>query len=142
MLDETKFQYLSTKLAYVQGVSRKQIIMTKKKNLKQLFCAVFLVVVTSFAVMASGEGMGPEMMTLNGGRFGDVLFTHGIHQKMFSDCNVCHQLFPKKTGIIVELKSEGKLQGRQVMKECTACHFEKKKKGEKTGPTSCGGCHK
>jgi hypothetical protein len=46
-------------------------------------------------------------------------------------------LFPKKTGSIKELKSQGQLEKKQVMKEHGIdCHEKMKAEGRKTGPRS------
>ena len=107
-------------------------------------CVVLCVCVTIFggAVMALDVSKGPENMVLHGGRFGDVPFAHQRHHAAVGNCNACHNLFPKAKDSISQLKAKGKLRSREVMGQCTACHFEKSKKGEKSGPTSCNGCHK
>jgi hypothetical protein len=53
----------------------------------------------------------------------DVHFPHHRHQDALGDCNICHDLFPKKLGSIDELKNQGKLKKKQVMQEhCIDCH--------------------
>jgi len=47
----------------------------------------------------------------------------------------------KVPGSIEHLKGEGKLQRKEAMNQCRACRIEKARKGEKTGPTRCTGCH-
>ena len=93
-------------------------------------------------VLAQEVYKGPEKMVLDGGRFGDVPFVHKKHHEAVRDCNACHNLFQKTKGSIDQLKATGTLRRREVMDQCTACHFAKNKEGEKSGPTSCGGCHK
>ena len=45
-------------------------------------------------------------------------------------------------GSIKALKAEGKLKKKHVMnKLCTKCHKQKKKAGQKSGPTTCKKCH-
>ena len=111
----------------------------------RLLYLAWLIVVTfgalSFAASAEHR-VGPEELILEGGAFGDVPFPHRAHQEKLVDCNTCHRLFPQEAGSIVALKESGKLKKRQVMNECTFCHYDRKKKGEKGGPTSCSGCHK
>ena len=90
----------------------------------------------------SGETKGAAEMLLAGGQRGDVPFPHLRHQEMLVDCNICHAVFPQKTGAIAALKAAGKLAPKQVMnKQCTKCHREKKRAGEKSGPTTCTACH-
>jgi hypothetical protein len=81
-------------------------------------------------------------MDLNGGQRGNVPFPHHQHQEKLGDCNICHSMFPQKSGGIAELQAEGKLKKKYVMnKLCTKCHKENKKSGQKSGPTTCKKCH-
>jgi len=110
-----------------------------------------LVVVVSIAVMIAGaiaanamatQNKGAAKIELNGGKRGNVPFPHHQHQAQIGDCNICHSVFPQKSGSITELKAEGKLKKKYVMnKLCTKCHKEKKKAGQKSGPTTCTKCH-
>jgi len=85
---------------------------------------------------------GEENISLYGGRKGNVMFPHHQHQTVLKDCNLCHDLFDKEAGIIDKMKAEKKLKKKQVMnKRCIKCHRQKKKAGEKSGPTSCKKCH-
>lgn len=93
-------------------------------------------------VLALDAYKGPENMVLQGGQFGDVPFAHKKHHTAVSDCNACHNLFPKAKDSISQLKAKGTLRSREVMGQCTTCHMAKARKGEKSGPTSCAGCHK
>lgn len=105
-----------------------------------LFCVVFLAF--SAGVMAAQvPKKGPEEITLDGGRKGDVQFPHRKHQNTLGDCNICHDIFPQKLGVIKELKNDGKLQKKQVMNHCRSCHRRLAKQGKKAGPTSCKRCH-
>ena len=108
------------------------------------FWVVAITLATLFggSLLALETYKGPENMVLHGGRFGDVLFAHQKHHTAVGDCNACHNLFPKEKNSISQLKAKGKLRNREVMGQCTSCHFVKSKTGEKSGPTSCGGCHK
>jgi hypothetical protein len=88
------------------------------------------------------ENKGADQMELYGGRSGKVPFPHHQHQTVLEDCAICHEVFPQEKGAIEKLKAEGKLKRKQVMnKLCTACHKQKKRAGEKTGPVSCKDCH-
>jgi hypothetical protein len=86
---------------------------------------------------------GKDHITLDGGKRGVVEFPHRLHQdKLADDCNACHQLFPKKIGIIKQMISEGKLDSKQVMnKHCIKCHKQLRRKNKPHGPTSCRQCH-
>ena len=88
------------------------------------------------------ENKGAAEMVLAGGKRGDVPFPHLKHQEKLIDCGTCHAVFPQEKGAIEALKAEGKLKPKQVMnKQCTKCHKEKKRAGEKAGPTTCKSCH-
>lgn len=108
------------------------------------FTIALLLLVMAFAtvVMASDEYKGAENLVLQGGQFGNIFFPHKKHHGVLNDCNLCHNLFPKIKGSIARLKAKGSLRRRQVMGQCTSCHFARLRKGQKAGPTSCGGCHK
>ena len=98
------------------------------------------------AIAGSGdniENIGPEIILLSGGKMRDVHFPHHRHQDALGDCNICHDLFPKKIGGIEELKRQGKLKKKQVMQDhCIDCHRKMKSAGRNTGPTSCARCHR
>ncbi|WP_028313478.1 cytochrome c3 family protein [Desulfatibacillum aliphaticivorans] len=90
---------------------------------------------------AVSQNAGAAQMTLNGGKTGDVPFPHGQHQTTLGKCDACHGMFPQEKGVIDKNKADGSLKSKAVMNQCTGCHKEMKKAGEKTGPTSCRGCH-
>ena len=88
------------------------------------------------------QNKGAENIEINGGSRGNVPFPHHQHQVRLEDCQICHSLFPQKSGSIAELKADGKLKKKQVMnKLCTKCHRATKKAGQKSGPTTCKNCH-
>ena len=95
----------------------------------------------AMAAMAS-ENKGAEQMVLKGGKSGKVSFPHAAHQSRLEDCTVCHGLFPKQAGAIEELKKQGKLKKKKVMRQCAVCHRKTAKAGQKSGPTRCKACHK
>jgi hypothetical protein len=109
------------------------------------------VVLVSISAMIAGvmtansmatQTKGAENIEINGGTRGNVPFPHRQHQSQLSDCQVCHIVFPQKSGAIAELKAEGKLKKKYVMnKLCTKCHKAKKAAGQKSGPTTCTKCH-
>ena len=81
-------------------------------------------------------------MELEGGKRGKVPFPHHQHQNKLVDCKICHDAFPQEKGAIEKLKKAGKLKPKHVMnKQCTKCHKEKRRAGEKTGPITCKQCH-
>jgi cytochrome c7-like protein len=111
--------------------------------------AVLLVVfLTAGMAMAAGdkwtiqaEVQGSEMMVLPGGKTGDVPFPHRVHQAAYGDCKPCHELYPQEKGAVAEMKAQGLLKKKAVMKNCQKCHRKIKKAGEKSGPTGCRACH-
>ena len=110
----------------------------KAKVIAGLMIGLIVMAAVSLAV----ENKGAEDITLAGGKSGVVPFPHHRHQEVLADCNICHSIFPQKTGIIESLKAEGKLKKKQVMnKLCTKCHKQKKRAGEKGGPVTCKTCH-
>ena len=106
---------------------------------------VFLVAGLSwFVIAASGadSNRGKDSVLLKGGSRGDVTFPHHLHQDVLVDCSSCHDLFPKRAGVIADLKIKGELKKKQVMKKkCVSCHKAMKKAKKKTGPTKCSACH-
>jgi hypothetical protein len=111
-----------------------------KSTIFFLLCAV---VVASLIAPANGaENTGAEAIVISAGNRGDVNFPHRQHQGRLTDCKPCHDLFPKVSGSINALKSEGKLSNKQVMNTlCVDCHRAKRDTGEKSGPVSCNACH-
>ena len=85
---------------------------------------------------AVAQNKGAADMVLQGGKPGDVLFPHHMHQSALGNCDLCHNLFPQTKGGIDKLKAEGKLKKKEVMDQCQACHRQK------TGPIKCSECHK
>jgi hypothetical protein len=109
--------------------------------MKPLFGVMVVVMIYTGTVLGVEVYKGAESMVLQGGRFGDVPFAHVKHHLAVEDCNACHNLFPKQKGSIDQLKASGQLRSQEVMGQCTSCHLTKDRKGKKSGPTSCSGCH-
>ena len=110
---------------------------------KVVFWVIILGLATASLLLASDQDRGAATLELYGGKTGKVIFPHHDHQKALEDnCQICHSAFPQKAGAIEELKASGDLAKKFVMnKQCVKCHKEKKKAGEKGGPTSCKKCH-
>lgn len=105
---------------------------------------VGLVLIAGFSTgVCLGEPpRGAETITLSGGSAGNVPLPHHRHQQVLLDCNLCHSVFAQRAGVIDEMKAAGALEKKQVMnKQCIKCHRQKKKAGEKAGPTTCKACH-
>ncbi len=114
-------------------------------KLKLWVVSVSIIAMIASAMVVSSmatQNKGAENLELNGGNRGNVPFPHRQHQDQIGDCKICHSVFPQKTGSIKELKAEGTLKKKYVMnKLCTKCHKEKKRAGQKSGPTTCTKCH-
>jgi len=105
---------------------------------------VFIMAVIGLGESASvqTQNQGAAEIVLDGGTTGNVSFPHRRHQENLVDCAVCHSAYPQKAGSIEELKAQGKLAKKEIMNtQCTKCHKEKKRAGEKAGPTTCTSCH-
>ncbi len=79
--------------------------MVKKKL---IFLLILSGILLYTAISGSGdiaENKGAEIILLSGGKMRDVHFPHTRHQDALGDCNICHDLFPKKLGGIEELKT-------------------------------------
>jgi len=101
-----------------------------------------LALLTAGWIADADQKPGAVQMELFGGKRGKVPFPHRRHQTTLNDCGLCHSLYPQEAGVIEAFKARGDLKRKQVMnKQCTACHKERKRAGEKTGPTSCAKCH-
>ena len=111
--------------------------MSKKIFIMPISLLVF------FSCMVFAGFKGPDEMRLKGDKtLGDVNFKHHLHQKIASDCNVCHKYFKKKKKGLENAISEKKLKSKYVMnKVCIKCHKKRKSAKLKTGPTSCKKCH-
>ena len=86
---------------------------------------------------------GEAVIHLEKGRMPQVTFPHHMHQKALdNNCNACHDMFPKQSGIIKEMILQEKLKKKQVMNlKCLKCHKNRKKAGLAAGPTKCTACH-
>ena len=93
------------------------------------------------AIATEVPNNGPAEISIYGGKKGNVDFPHRQHQDNLGDCKVCHDIFPKKLGVIKALKEQGKLKKKQVMNNCRGCHKDRAKAGKKAGPISCKTCH-
>ena len=113
--------------------------------MRKLVFALFVVMtmlVANMAFSAEKEKVIKAVIELTAGNKGDITFPHEEHRKVIKDCMTCHTLFPQKTGAISSQMAAGKLQKKQVMNHCLACHRSMKAENKKTGPTSCAQCHK
>lgn len=48
---------------------------------------------------AAIEDRGAEIILIYGGKSRDVHFPHYKHQIALDNCDICHNLFPKKLGV-------------------------------------------
>jgi cytochrome c-type protein NrfB len=115
-----------------------------EKNHCILLGVVIVITLISFNldVKAEDQNMGAENIRIPAGAMAPVMLPHHFHQKVLKDCNLCHDLFPKTSGIINDLKNQQKLQKKQVMTtKCIQCHQSRKDAGESAGPVECNRCH-
>ena len=85
-----------------------------------------------------------------------VTFPHDVHMDAL-DCGTCHHVYDEDEGALVpvddpdtgcaECHGAEKEGNQPALREayhgqCTVCHRGMGKKGEKTGPATCGECHK
>jgi cytochrome c2 len=111
-----------------------------KKAVLSLF--VMLAVLVGTMAFSEQEKTIKPVIAITAGDKGDVTFPHEKHRKAIEDCMACHKLYPQKTDSINSEKKAGKIKDKQVMGTCLACHRSMKAENKKTGPTSCGDCHK
>ena len=103
---------------------------------------ILIIIIFTGGLSIAVQNQGAKDIKLDGGKKGNIDFPHHLHQNATGDCNACHNVFPQTAGIIKDLITQKKLKKKQVMnKTCIKCHKEKKKAGEKTGPTKCSQCH-
>ena len=114
----------------------------KIKLIVVLASVAAIIAFSTIAASTASQNKGAASINLAGGKRGNVPFPHHQHQEKLGDCNICHSVFPQKAGSIADLQAEGKLKKKYVMhKLCTKCHKDRKKAGEKSGPTTCKKCH-
>lgn len=58
--------------------------------IRHAFCAVIVFVFLSVPVPGDAEN---GELVLDGGRKGNVPFPHGLHQKTYENCSICHAKF-------------------------------------------------
>jgi hypothetical protein len=122
--------------------SRISACIMKRKLLVVSLLVAALIAAFSVALTMADQNKGAANIKINAGKKGNVPFPHRQHQDRLDDCKICHSVFPQKSGSIAELKAAGKLKKKYVMnKLCTKCHKEKKRAGQKSGPTKCTTCH-
>jgi uncharacterized membrane protein len=112
------------------------------RTMLALAAAAALLAALWTAADAQPQDKGAAEIVLEGGTSGNVHFPHQQHQQALADCSTCHSAYPQKAGAIEELKAQGKLEKKEIMNtQCTKCHKERKRAGEKGGPTTCTTCH-
>lgn len=92
-------------------------------------------------IFTVAKNIGDKSFMISGGKLGDVPFPHDKHERIITDCDYCHNLYPQVRGSIKKYIDDGKFNKREVMDRCTKCHRDKFNAGLKTGPTRCKGCH-
>ncbi|MBF0226841.1 MAG: cytochrome c3 family protein [Desulfobacterales bacterium] len=111
--------------------------------MKAFNLSILIIAMTLVSFVIAAENKGAKEFNIEASYQGNVFFPHSKHQEKLGDCNICHVLFKKQSGIIKEMKQKGELNPKQVMKtQCIDCHKTKSKAGEAAGPTTCNACHK
>jgi len=114
-----------------------------QKNWKISFlCLILTGLFLGLTLSFAGKTQGREDISLYGGKSGNILFPHHLHQKVVKDCQTCHVDFAQKEGALAAAKRSEALKKKQVMNNtCLKCHRALKKSGETSGPTNCKHCH-
>jgi len=77
-----------------------------------------------------------------------VMFLHELHadaiEKQNKDCQACHLSVDNQQSLkFKRLKDSTKKAVKDIYHtECISCHRETRAAGQKSGPATCGGCHK
>ena len=85
-----------------------------------------------------------------------VTFRHDLHMDVL-ECGACHHVYDEEKGVLVpeeypdtgcvdchgaRMKDSAPALREAYHGSCTVCHRDTAKKGEKTGPRTCGECHR
>jgi hypothetical protein len=118
-----------------------------------------LVITVALLLISTGSlaWAQPDKIVLLGKTRPAVSFPHNRHVEAGLDCKDCHHIYENGKNILDESKLEegnkeircsachgqnSRLDREQAFHDqCIGCHREYWKKGEKTGPRYCGGCH-
>lgn len=129
----------------------------KEKNMKAIGYRVLMITLAFFWLLnGSPLRAQPDKIELEGKTRPAVTFPHNRHIETGLSCKDCHHLYENGKNVL----DEGKLEEGNQKIRCSACHGQnsrldreqafhnqcigchrKYKKGEKTGPRYCGGCH-
>ena len=109
---------------------------------KTILLLIIFVILFTVTIVAAVKNEGAKDIEIYGGKKGKIPFPHHMHQNNLKDCKICHSIFPQKPESIKDLKDQGQLKKKQVMKKlCIKCHKAEKRAGNKAGPTKCSKCH-
>ena len=114
-----------------------------------LFVVVFALISATVFANAGNNGKpdqtadrGAPEITIPAAPMPAVAFPHKTHQDILKKCQLCHDMFPQKPGIISAMKADKQLARKEVMNDkCLACHKKRIKAGKPAGPVQCKGCH-
>ena len=111
--------------------------------MKKLLLLALIVTAVSFAFLMSGrficaqDAGGPESVTVPGGSFGKVTFSHKGHTATVG-CKECHHMGEVTQKCNSCHTAEAAMDSKTAYhKNCIDCHKAKEK-----GPTGCMDCHK
>ena len=120
-----------------------------KKIVALVVMVAFLAVgVVAFAAPAPPTGDLKIVKAAGAEKKPAVNYNHEKHMASAPDCKSCHHTWDgegavKKCSECHKAKKDGKALDikKALHKACKDCHKDMKKAGEKTGPSSCKGCH-
>ena len=116
--------------------------MIRKNWTISFICLILAGLFFSPVSILADQTQGKKEISLYGGKSGNILFPHHLHQSIVEDCQTCHDDFAQEEGALEAAKKADVLKKKQVMNEtCLKCHRALKKAGKKSGPTSCKECH-
>jgi len=102
----------------------------------------FIAVLAAVALLAIGAtfvtAAGPDTITLEGGKMGQITFPHSAHQERVDNCTTCHHngLKEPKCTSCHGVEEDAPKAKDAFHKVCKDCHKDQ------GGPTGCRDCHK
>jgi hypothetical protein len=99
------------RIFYLQADTNCKETLRLKIKLFVVFASITALIAGAMSVNSlATPNKGAENIELDAGKRGQVHFPHRQHQDRIGDCQICHSVFPQKSGSIAELKAAGKLK--------------------------------
>lgn len=99
--------------------------------------ALSLIFFVSGRMICAQDATGPESVTLPGGSFGQVTFSHSLHTQA-AGCKDCHHMGEVTQKCNSCHTADASMDSKTAFHtNCIDCHKEKS-----VGPTGCMDCHK